>query len=811
MGTLWQDLRYGARMLFKNKGFTAVAIITLALGIGANTAIFSVVNAVLLRPLPFANAGRTVVVWENNRVGSHPQNVVSPANFLDWQEQQNVFNEMAVFYDARFNLTGTGEPEEIPAQAATVNLFELLGVQPMLGRAFTPEDAEQGTGSVVMLSHGLWQRRFGSATDIIGKTLTLNGKSATVIGVLPAGFKWFVKEGSQTGKPAEMWAPFKLTAAYRERKGRYVSAVARLKPGVTLQQAQAEMSGIARRLETQYPDFNKGWGVNLVPVREQFAGEIKTALFVLLGAVGFVLLIACANVANLLLARTTARHREMAIRAALGAGRWRVVRQLLTESLLLAFLGGGLGLLLALWGVDALIAFSPPNLIGADRIGVSLPVLGFTFVVALATAVIFGLAPAFEASRLNLNESLKEGGKSIMGGARSRRAHNLFVVAEIALALVLLVGAGLMIKSFVRLQAIDPGFDPENVLTLQVRLSPVKYREENRAIAFFREATARIGALPGVRAVGTVSFLPFASLGAATDFTIEGKPQPAAGEKAVTDVRVTDENFFRAMNIPILRGRTFTAQEATEKRQIAVISDALARKYFPGEDPLGKRITVEMTDTPEPAEIIGVVGDIKHQTLDAETRPMVYWAHPQLAYSSMTIVVRTAGNPASLAAAAQREIQIIDKDQPVSDVRTMKAWLGESLARSRFGALLLGLFAVLALILAAVGIYGVMSYTVAQGTHEIGIRLALGAQARDVLKLIVGQGMMLVLAGVAVGLLGAVAVTRVMQSLLFGVSATDPLIFTGIALLLTAVAFLACYIPARRATKVDPMIALRYE
>ncbi len=811
MGNLWHDLRYGARMLFKNKGFAAVAILTLALGIGANTAIFSVVNAVLLRSLPFANAERTVVVWENNRAGNHPQNVISSANFLDWQDQQSVFDEMSVFYDARLNLTSMGEPEEIPAQAATTNLFALLGVEPALGRTFAPDDAEKGRDDMVILSHGLWQRRFGGAPDIIGKTLTLNGARTTVIGVLPAGFKWFIKEGSLTGKPAEMWMPFKLTAELRERKGRFTMAVARLKPGVSLQQAQTDMNGIASRLEAQHPEFNKNWGVNLVPVREQLAGEIKMALLVLLGAVGFVLLIACANVANLLLARAAARQREMAIRAALGAGRWRVVRQLLTESLLLAFFGGGLGLLLALWGVDALMAFSPPNLIGADHVGISLPVLGFTFVVALATGIVFGLVPAFEASRFNLNDALKEGGKSNMGTTRSRRARNLFVVAEIALALVLLVGAGLMIKSFVRLQAIDPGFDPENVLTMQVRLSPSKYREENKKIAFFREAAARIGSLPGVRAVGTISFLPFASLGAATDFTIEGKPLPTAGEKAVTDVRVTDENFFRVMNIPILRGRAFTAQEATEKRQVAVISDALARKYFPGEDPLGKRITVEMTDTPEPAEIIGVVGDIKHQTLDAETRPMVYWAHPQLPYSSMTIVVRTAGNPANLANAAQHEIQTIDKDQPVSDVRTMKAWLGESLARTRFGALLLGLFAALALVLAAVGIYGVMSYTVAQSTHEIGIRLALGAQARDVMKLVVRQGMMLALAGIGVGVIGAVAVTRVMQSLLYGVSAVDPTTFAIVSIALALVALLACYIPARRAMKVDPMTALRYE
>ena len=811
MRTLWQDVRYGVRMLLKAPGFTVVAVLALALGIGASTAIFSVLNAVLLRALPFRHAERTVIVWEHNRTRNRPQNTISPANFLDWQDQQSVFEEMSVFYDIRLNLTDAGEAEEIPAQVTTANLFHLLGVEPVLGRTFTPDDAEENRDKVVVLSYGLWQSRFGGAPDIVGQTLTLNGTKVTVLGVLPADFKWFVKEGSLTGKPAQMWTPFKLTAGWRERKGRFPMAVARLKPGISREQAQAEMNHIASRLETQYQEFNKGWGVNLVPVREQFAGQIRTPLLVLLGAVGFVLLIACANVANLLLARAAARQREMAIRAALGAGRWRVVRQLLTESLLLALTGGALGLLLAMWGVEALIALSPPNLIGANSVGVSLPVLGFTFAVSLLTGVLFGLIPALEASRFDLNESLKEGGKGNMVSTRSGRARRVFVVAEVALALVLLVGAGLMIKSFMRLQAVDPGFDAENLLTMQLRLTPAKYREPNQRIAFFREAVARIEALPGVRSVGTVSFLPIASLGAATDFTIEGQPAPAAGDAPVTEVRVTDENFFRTMNIPVSAGRTFTEQEATGERQVVVISQDLARQYFPGEDPIGKRITVEMTDKPVPTEIIGVVGDIKHQSLDTETRPMVYWPHPQLPYSSMTLVIRTAGEPLSLAAAAQREIRQMDKDQPVSDVRTMKAWLGESIARSRFGATLLGVFATVALTLAAVGIYGVMSYAVAQRKHEIGVRMALGARAADIFKLVIGQGMILTLIGIGVGLLGAFALTRVIASLLYGVSANDPLTFGLITLLLAGVALLACYIPARRATKVDPMIALRYE
>ncbi|MGH9940805.1 MAG: ABC transporter permease [Pyrinomonadaceae bacterium] len=811
MKTLWQDVRYGVRVLLKAPGFTVVAVLALALGIGASTAIFSVLNVVLLRALPFRHAERTVIVWEHNRTRNRPQNVISPANFLDWQDQQSVFEEMSVFYDTRLNLTDAGEAEEIPAQVTTANLFHLLGVEPVLGRTFTPDDAEEGRDNVVVLSYGLWQSRFGGEPDIVGKTLTLNGAKVSVLGVLPADFKWFIKEGSLTGKPAQMWTPFKLTVEWRERKGRFPMAVARLKPGVSLEQAQTEMNHIAGRLEAQYQEFNKNWGVNLVPVREQLAGQIRTPLLVLLGAVGFVLLIACANVANLLLARATARQREMAIRAALGAGRWRVVRQLLTESLLLALTGGGLGLLLAMWGVDTLVALSPPNLIGAHGVGVSLPVLGFTFAVSLLTGVLFGLIPALEASRFDLNESLKESGKSNMASSRSGRARKVFVVAEVALALVLLVGAGLMIKSFMRLQAVEPGFDAENLLTMQLRLTPAKYREPNRRIAFFREAVARIEALPGVRSVGTVSFLPIASLGAATDFTIEGKPAPAAGDAPVTEVRVTDENFFRTMNIPVIAGRTFTEQEATGERRVVVVSQALAREYFPGEDPIGKRITVEMTDPLVPTEIIGVVGDIKHQSLDTDTRPMVYWPHPQLPYSSMTLVIRTAGDPLSLAAAAQREIQQMDKDQPVSDVRTMKAWLGESIARTRFGAMLLGVFATVALALAMVGIYGVMSYAVAQRRHEIGLRMALGARAADIFKLVISQGMILTLVGIGIGLVGAFALTRVMASLLYGVSATDPLTFGLITLLLAGVALLACYVPARRATKVDPMIALRYE
>jgi putative ABC transport system permease protein len=810
MTSFWQDLRYGVRMLARSPGFTLIAVAALALGIGANTALFSVVNATLLKPLPYNQADRLVMVWEHNRPRNKDRNVVSPTNFLDWQEQSTAFEQIAAFYDNRFNLTGAGEPEEIPAQVATGNLFTLLGAEAVLGRTFTNEDAEPGHDNVVVLSYGLWQRRFGGARDVIGKSLALDGQSATIIGVMPDDFKWFIKQNSLIGKPAELWTPTKFTNN-NPMRGRFLSAVARLKPGVSIKQAQSEMSGIAGRLEKERPDFNTGWGVNLVPLREQLVGEIKTSLWVLLGAVGFVLLIACANVANLTLARAASRQKEIAIRTALGAGRWRVMRQLLTESIMLAVLGGAAGLLIALWGVDALVALSPRNLIETGAVGLSLPVLGFTFIISLLTGIIFGLIPALEVSRLNLNETLKETGKSNMGSPRSRRLRNTFVVAEVALALLLLIGAGLMIKSFMRLQDIDPGFKSANLLTMGVSLPETKYREDGQKIAFFRQAVERLEALPGVRSVGTVSALPIAALGAATSFTIEGHPPPAPGDKLTTDVRAIDENYFNTMDIPLINGRTFNKQEAIEDRKVAVINETMARKYFPGEDPIGKRLLVNMKATPELTEIIGVVGDAKYDKLEGEVRAMVYWTHPELVYPSMTIVMRTTVDPLSLAAAAQREIQAIDKDQPVSDVRTMESWLAESVSRTRFGTLLLGLFAGIALILAAVGIYGVMAYSVNQRTQEIGIRMALGAQRSDVIKLIVGQGMSLTLIGVAIGLIAAFALTRVMSSLLYGVSATDPLTFIGISLLLTVIAFLACYLPARKATRVDPMDALRYE
>ncbi|MGE0127021.1 MAG: ABC transporter permease [Blastocatellales bacterium] len=810
METLWQDLRQGARSLFKQPTFTVVAVIALALGIGANTAIFSVVDAVLLRALPYRDADRLVTVWEHNKTRGNTQNVINLGNFFDWKSQNRVFEDMATFFDMAANLTSGGEPEEIPSQIATPNLFNILGVNPMMGRAFNEDDGKPGAPRVVALSFGLWQRRFGGDPQIIGRKLILNGAETTVVGVMPADFNWHVKGGSMTRKMAEMWSPWQIEESMKQRRGRFASAVARLKPGVSFEQAQAEMNVISGQSERAY-DFNANWGVTVVPLRKQFTGEIRLALLVLLGAVGMVLLIACANVANLLLVRAAGRQREMAVRAALGAGRWRIVRQLLTESLLLAGLSGLAGLALAWRLTDLLVSLAPPDLLNLPQVKINGAVLGFTLGISLLTGVIFGVAPAFEATRLNLTESLKEGGKNIGGSMRSHRLRNSLVVAEIALALVLLVCAGLLIRSFTRLQGVDPGFNTKNILTMRVGLPGRKYDTDQKRIDFFRRAIAQMQSLPGVESAGAVSFLPFASPHAGTLVEIEGRPKAPPGQGLSTGVMVTDVNYFRTMQVPLKRGRLFTDQEAAQMRHVVIVNEAFARVNFPGEDPLGKRVVIYMKNDNQPCEIIGVVGDSKHMNLDAEVKPMSYWPHPELTYSGMTFVIRTQGESAAVANAARNVISALDPEQPVADVRTMESLIGTSVARARFNTLLLTIFAMVALLLASVGIYGVMAYSVAQRTHEIGVRMALGARASDVLRLVVRRGMMLALGGVALGVAASFALTRLMATLLFNVSATDPLTFIGIPLLLAFVALLACLIPARRASKVDPMVALRYE
>jgi putative ABC transport system permease protein len=810
MITLWHDLRYGARMLVKTPAVSLVAVIALTLGIGANTALFSVVNAVLLRSLPYPEGERLAIVWENRKSGAgNPQNVINLGNFYDWKDQNTVFADMAAFFDHNLNLTSDGEPEEVAAQLATPNLFSVLGVNAIAGRTFSPDDGKEGQPNVVVISYNLWQRRFGGV-PVVGHDVILSNQQSTIIGVLPPDLGWYLQKGSMIGKPPEIWSPWQVSNVLRERHGRFARAVARLKPGVTFEQAQNEMNVIGARLEQQYPEFNTKWGVTVVPLRTQLTGEIRRPLWILLGAVGFVLLIACANVANLLLARAASRRKEIAVRAGLGASRSRIARQLLTESLLLSLVGGGFGLLLAWWGTRMLIALSPPGLLELRSVSVNLPVLGFTFALTLLTGVVFGLVPALEAARFDLNDSLKEGGKNLGGGSRGHRLRNAFVVTQVSLALVLLIGAGLFMKSLSRLQSVNPGFNAKNLLTLKVSLPDRKY-DDPKALDFFNRMGEQLRALPGVVSVGAINTLPFDGPHSGTSLEVEGQAPLPPGQRLSTGICVTDANYLQTMQIPLKRGRLFSAEEAQEMRHVVVVNEAFVRKNLMGQEPLGTRVTIAMKDENVPTEIIGVVGDTKHLGLDTENEALAYWPQPELVYNHMTFVIRTDGEPGSVAPGARAVVRNIDPEQPVGEVNTMEGLLSRSVARSRFSAVLLAVFSLVALAMAAVGIYGVMSYSVQQRTHEIGLRMALGAQQADVLRLIVTQGVGLALLGVTVGLLASFGLTRLVVSLLFEVPATDARTFAAVAAGLFVITLVACYIPARRATKVDPLVALRYE
>jgi putative ABC transport system permease protein len=819
LAAFWQDLRYGARMLFKNPGFTLIAVITLSLGIGANSAIFSVVNSVLLREAPYREPRRLVMVWSDRpqfqaRTGM-TEFPVSAADFTDWRDQNQGFEQIAAFHSQALNLTGFGEPEVLGAVRASVNLFALLGVEPRRGRVFLPEEDQAGANRVVILSDGLWQRRFGSDPKVIGQTISLNNEPYTVVGVMPPDFQFPRKADLPAGFgfPSEvhLYAPLALTPEQRNNRGRhYLAVIARLKPQTSFDQAQAEMVGIAGRLERQYPDLNRNKSVRLVGFHQQVVGKARFGLLTLLGAVGFVLLIACANVANLLLARGAARQKEIAIRTALGAGRWRVIRQLLTESLLLAASAGALAMLLAVWGVDLLRMILPDNLPRADEIGVDFRVFGFTLVITLLTGILFGLIPALQASRTDINETLKEGGRS-SGGSGHNRFRGLLVVSEVALALVLLVGAGLMMRSFVLLMSVDPGLDPQNVLTMDIRLLRGKY-QPSQQVAFFRQLLERLRALPGVHSAGAVYPLPLSGMEEGTGFGIEGQPPPAPGERRNAGPRWVSPDYFKTLKIQLLKGRVFTEGDGGDSPPVLIINEAMARQYWPNEDPVGRRVSFNSRDNqPVWREIVGVVKDVRHTALDTESKPQMYFPFTQFPSSFMTLVARTDGDPLSFVAAMRGQVQAIDRDQPVSNIHTMEELLARSVSQRRFNLLLLAFFAGVALLLAAVGIYGVMSYSVEQRTHEIGVRMALGARTADVMRLLIGHGMKLVATGVAIGLAGAFALTRLISTLLFGVRANDPLTFAVIALSLALVSLAACWIPARRATKVDPLVALRRE
>jgi putative ABC transport system permease protein len=815
-----QDIRYGVRALIKTPGFTAVAVIVLALGIGANTAIFTVVNAVLLRPLPYPGSDQLVMLWETNprfQIGIDTL-PVTPGTFMDWREQNNVFEYVSALGVGRLNLTGAGEPERISAASVSSNFFRLMGIEPKLGRAFRDDEDKPGASNVVVISHSLWQRRFASEPAVLGKTMTIDGESYTIIGVAPEGFQfpranelpYFIDVATQT----ELWRPMTLGDEFinRKRANHQLCVMARLKSGMTRGQAQSEMTALAERLERSYPDSNQGIGVKVVPLSEQVVGNVRTALLVLMGAVAVVLLIACANVANLLLARSSARQKEIAIRTALGASRGRVVRQLLTEALLLSITAAVTGTLLSFWGINAMLSLSGTNLPRAYEIGVDLRVLGFTVAIALVTSVIFGLTPALQASKINLSESLKEGARALSSGQRSNHVRNLLVISEVALSLVLLIGAGLMIKSLARLLKVDPGFKPDNTVTMHIALLGSKYPSANQQIAFFQEVTHRIEALPGVQSVGLISSAPLSGGMYAGGFLIEGRVATSETDNLVADRRMISPEYFNALGIPLLKGRGFTDRDDQAASGVVIVSESWARRFLPYEDPIDKRIKLGGRDSTRPwLSIVGIAGDVRDTALESEARPCVYIPYPQFASSGMTLVVRAAFDPKLLISGIRDEVWAIDKDQPVTDVKTMDQYLAASVSPRRFNALLFAIFAGVGLVLAAVGLYGVISYSVSQRTREIGIRMALGASHKSLLRLVVGQGVILTLIGVAIGVIASFFLTKFIATLLFGVSATDPITFIAISVLLIGVSIVASLVPARRAMKVDPMVALRYE
>jgi predicted permease len=815
MESLFKDIRYGVRSLVKHPGFTAVAVVTLALGIGANTAIFSVVNATLLRPLPFKDPERVVMVWGflPKMAQTADKLPSSSGNFVSLHDQNHTLEDLAAFRSWGWQRTGGGEPELLLGARVSSDFFSAVGVSPILGRAFTPDEDMPDRAPVAIISYGLWQRHFGADQNVIGKTVTLTGQTVMVVGVMPRGFQFpggaNMISGLQFALQNDVWMPLALTDKEKGQQGNLnLALIGRLKPDVSPSQAETELRG----LEQSLPLGRLGYTVNVVPLHQQMVGKIRKLLLVLLATVAFVLLIACANIANLLLARATSRQKEIAIRAALGAGRFRLIRQLLTESLLLSLVGGALGFLLAVWGSSLLVSLIPEDVPRIHEVSVDGRILAFTLLVSFVTGVVFGLVPALHASKLDLNESLKEGLRGTTSGWRENRLRSLLVVSEVAMALVLLVSAALLIKSFVRLLEVKPGFNPANVLTMDVQLPdlpPSRYAKPDERAVFFGQLMDRLKAVPGVEGAGAVVTLPLTGAFESTDVIIPGQESLSAGQRPEADYTTVTTDYFRTLQIPLLKGRQFTSQDSKDAPGVIIINDILARRCWPNEDPIGKRLTVGFEK--DPRQIIGVVGSIKQTTLDADVRPAMYMPYLQSPNNGVTVVVRTTGDPLALAAAVREQVRSLDKDVPVTHVRTMAEVFGTSVAQPRFSMLVVGLFAALALVLSAVGIYGVMAYSVSRRAHEIGVRMALGARASQVLKLVLKEGMTLALLGIGIGLFGAFALTRLMATLLFGVSTKDPFTFVSVATLLAVVAFVACYIPARRATKVDPLVALRYE
>ena len=804
------DVRYAFRTLRKNPGFTAIVLLTLALGIGANAAIFSVVNGVLLRPMPYHDADRLMVIWGDLHRAGVNEIPTSAGEFVDYRDRSHAFEQLAAYDTLGFNLTGNGEPERVEGAVVTASLFPLLGVSAQVGRTLLREEEEPGRGNVVMLSHALWTRRFNANPAIVGRSVQLDGKLVQVVGVMPASFQF-------PDHTIDLWTPivFDADAVSDNNRGSHgYTVIARIKAGLTREQAQADLAGVTSTFKAEHPDnYRSGFSARLRPLQDEIVGDTGRPLLVLLSAVALVLLIACANVANLLLARAASRRKEIALRTALGASRGRLVRQLLTESVLVSLIGGVIGLVIAAWGVQLLIALAPDSIPRLQEVGVDRRVALFTMVVSFASGLLFGLAPALRASRLSLNDALKEGGRSSDVGTRGPMGRVL-VVSEVALSLVVLVVAGLLIRSFARLQDVQPGFDSSSLATLRLSLPPSRYSFE-QGDRFFDELFVRLRSSPDVTGVAATSALPFSGTGGSRSFQIEGRRVERPQDQPEEQIRFVTDGYFTMMGIPIISGREFNRRDTLAGVRVAVANDALARKHWPNEHAIGKRVSFSERD-PQWYEIVGVVGDVKHRGLDVADRAELYIPHRQPLFAGATVrpmylAVRAPSEPLAAVAAVRRELKRLDPDQPISDVRTMDERIGRSLSSRRFSTVLLGVFASLALTLAAVGIYGIVAYSVTERTHEIGVRLALGAQRRDVIAMVVGQGMTMTAAGTAIGVAAALMLTRLMSTLLFGVSAVDPATFLAIPCLLIAVALVACYVPARRATRVDPLQALRSE
>ncbi len=808
MATFLHDVRYGLRLLARSPATTATAVLTLALGIGANSALFSVVNGVLLRPLPYQDAGRLVALWEHVPSKGWDREPLSYPDMLDWKAQTTAFERIAGYCFVGAVLGSGTEAEYVVGAAVSADLLPLLRSRPAIGRGFTPEEDAPGGPPAVVIGHGLWKRRFQSSPDLVGSAILLDGRGVTVVGVMPDGFTF-----PPMSSPRDYWIPLAADAQGRgvveNRGNHYMMVVARLRDGMAVEGAQAELAAVARRLETAYPDTNSGFGALVLPLHETFVGDVRRPLLVLLGAVGALLLIACANIANVLLARAASRRREIAVRAALGAGRARIARQLLVESLLLSLAGGAVGLVAALWGVEALMRLAPAQVLRTRPITLDLFVAGFTLAVCVATGVLCGLAPALKAAGQSLDPALREGRGGQAEGWRRNRVRAGLVVAEVALCLVLLVGAGLLLRSLQRVLAVDPGFDPRGVLAVSLSLPAARYDGPAAKAALYERLVEEVGALPGVRAAAVVYTLPLGGSNRSNSFRIVDREE-AAGRSPDASYRSISSDYFRVMGIPLRRGRAFDRRDTAGAPRVAIVSESLARRFFPEEDPVGR--TIETDEDPSVKRaIVGVVGDVRYLGLDAATEPEYYVPAAQAPEPGMTLVVKAAAEPGALGTELRARLRALDPGLPFRGVRSMEELMGQSVAPRRFSATLLGAFAAVALVLAATGLYGVLAYSVARRSREIGIRLAVGARPADILRMVVAQGMLLALAGLAAGLAGSLLLARSLSGLLFGVGAADPATLAGVSCLLAAVALLACWVPARRAARLDPMIPLRQE